>query len=429
MYQTRYFSTKPNYEEFLTATSKNRKPSAIRALQHYLDKPGTISLGGGMPNASTFPIKGILVELSQACGGGTVAIKNPTDAFQYSATAGMPDLVKLLKELQTYEHGMQNPDIQITTGSQDALTKAFEMLLGPEDTLLVEDYTYSGSLTFLRGLKSKLKSIETDNEGIIPDSLAKILSEWDHTVSKKPQVLYTIPTGSNPTGITTPENRKREIYSICCEHNLLLLEDDPYYYLQFKENRVKSFSSIDKYGRVLRFDSLSKIISSGLRLGFASGPKPLVERLNLHMQSTSLHTSGVSQAVTLALFENWRQNEINPFEGFNGHVRRICYFYEEQLKTCVALAQELLSPHATFDVPQAGMFLWLELKSGTDSRIVAEELVKKDSVLVVPGSEFDPMQGSRKSPFIRISYSTASPEQMKRAFTKVAARLKLLESA
>jgi len=95
--------------------------------------------------------------------------------------------------------------------------------------------------------------------------------------------LYTIPTGSNPTGKSIPFSRKKEIYEIAQQHDLIIMEDDPYYYLQF-DKRIPSFLSLDTDGRVLRFDSFSKIVSSGLRLGFATGPAPLVERLNLHMQ-------------------------------------------------------------------------------------------------------------------------------------------------
>ena len=81
-------------------------------------------------------------------------------------------------------------------------------------------------------------------------------------------------------------DRRKEIYQLCSDYNLLLLEDDPYYYLQFEEKdaRAPSFFSMDTEGRVLRFDSFSKILSSGIRLGFVTGPKPLIERLVLHMQ-------------------------------------------------------------------------------------------------------------------------------------------------
>ena len=80
--------------------------------------------------------------------------------------------------------------------------------------------------------------------------------------------------------------RRKQILELCSQYNLILLEDDPYYYLQFEEKHLRppSFFSLDTEGRVIRFDSFSKILSSGIRLGFVTGPKPLIKRLVLHMQ-------------------------------------------------------------------------------------------------------------------------------------------------
>jgi kynurenine/2-aminoadipate aminotransferase len=109
---------------------------------------------------------------------------------------------------------------------------------------------------------------------------------------------YTIPTGANPTGASLTLERKKTLYRLAQQYNLLILEDDPYYFLQFNPC-VPSFLSMDVDGRVLRFDSFSKILSSGLRVGFVTGPSELLNRLNLHTQASNLHPSGLSQAVVV----------------------------------------------------------------------------------------------------------------------------------
>ena len=123
---------------------------------------------------------------------------------------------------------------------------------------------------------------------MIPESLKKVLSQWTpgEESTNIPKFLYINPTGANPTGTVLPLERRREIYHLCCEYNLLLLEDDPYYYLQFEEKELRppSFLSMDTEARVVRFDSFSKILSSGIRLGFVTGPKPIIDRIVLHMQ-------------------------------------------------------------------------------------------------------------------------------------------------
>lgn len=78
--------------------------------------------------------------------------------------------------------------------------------------------------------------------------------------------------------------RKRKIYQICQRFNLLIMEDDPYWNIRFDDTPVKSFLSMDKDGRVLRFDSFSKIISSGMRIGWITGPATLVDKIQLDQQ-------------------------------------------------------------------------------------------------------------------------------------------------
>ena len=109
---------------------------------------------------------------------------------------------------------------------------------------------------------------------------------------------HKIHTGSNPTGTTMTLERKKEMYKICCQYNILILEDDPYYFMHFSDELIPSFLSMDIEGRVLRFDSFSKVLSSGLRLGWVTGPKQLVAPIELHVQSSYLHSSALSQVST-----------------------------------------------------------------------------------------------------------------------------------
>jgi len=103
------------------------------------------------------------------------------------------------------------------------------------------------------------------------------------------------------------------------------IADDPYWNLRFKSDNqadLKSFFSMDVDGRVLRFDSLSKVISSGLRVGWVTGPTKLVEHIQLHQQAGTMHPSGLSQAVVSALLQSWGE------KGWNEHVAKVQAFYQ-----------------------------------------------------------------------------------------------------
>ena len=215
--------------------------------------------------------------------------------------------------------------------------------------------------------------------------------------------------------------RRRALYEVAREHDLIILEDDPYYFLQFDyENRLPSLMSMDVDERVLRFDSLSKVLSSGLRLGMVTGPDSLIHRIVLSMQGTCLHTSGVSQAMTLALFDHWSNEDGKG--GFEAHARSVADFYKYQRDAFMQSAEKHLDGLAEWGTPDAGMFAWIKLLGVTDSKSLIYERAVKANVLLVPGVEFDPQR--KGSPYVRASFSTATPEQMDVALERFASVLK-----
>ena len=160
--------------------------------------------------------------------------------------------------------------------------------------------------------------------------------------------------------------------------------------------------------RVLRFDSFSKVIAAGLRTGWCTGPPELIDRLEMHTQATLLHPSGVSQAVVSALFESW-----GGAEGFLRHTDEIAAFYKERRDMFLAAAEAELGDRATFDVPKAGMFVWMSLTGVSDSQELIMRAAAERKVLLVPGVSFVP--GGAASGMVRASYSTATQEQMREA--------------
>lgn len=200
----------------------------------------------------------------------------------------------------------------------------------------------SGILPSLVNLKARLFEAATDTEGVEPTALDDLLSNWTTAEATKdapfPKFLYTTPTGANPSGTSASDSRKRSILAIVRKHNLLLLEDDPYYFLSFEgltanadpvtRQRGKSYFQLETeegskdVGRIVRFDSFSKILSAGLRLGFVTGPKEVLDAIDLDTSSRNLQTSGTSQAIAYALLKTW------GVEGFLKHADNVAKFYQ-----------------------------------------------------------------------------------------------------
>ncbi|XP_057581247.1 kynurenine/alpha-aminoadipate aminotransferase, mitochondrial-like isoform X2 [Hippopotamus amphibius kiboko] len=396
-----------NYARFITATSAAREHSAIRVMAEILGKASksALSLAAGAPNPNMFPFKTavITIENGEAIQFDEEIMKR---ALQYSQSAGLPELLSWLKQLQIklhnpptihYPPSQGQMDICVTCGSQEGLCK-------------------------LQPLGCNMINVSSDEHGIIPDSLREILSKWKPEDSKNPEkntpkLLYTVPNGNNPAGSLLTTKRKKEIYELAREYDFLIIEDDPYYFMQFNKPWAPTFLSMDVDGRVIRADSFSKVLSPGLRIGFISGPKPLMERIVLHIQVSTVHPSTFTQLLVSQLLHQWGE------DGFLAHVERVIDFYRKQRDALLAAADKWLSGLAEWHVPNAGMFLWVKIKGIQDVRKLIEEKAFKKEIFMLPGYNFY-VDSSAPCPYFRASYSLASPEQMDMAFQGLAQFIK-----
>lgn len=257
--------------------------------------------------------------------------------------------------------------------------------------------------------------MQVDEYGLIPSKLESMLNTFHDVGGRaKPRVLYIIPTGQNPGGATLTTERKKEIYKIACRHDLIILEDDPYNFLSygsapappvgrdadFTRPVAPSFFSLDTEGRVLRFDSFSKVLSSGLRLGTVTGPKAFVERMDLVSQAAALHTSGVSQMMVSKLLTHWGAS------GWSEHVRKVSLFYARRRDVFLAAVERHLSGLVDYTVPTAGMFVYFHLRGVADAKRLIETKARDARVLLVPGQSFSPKD--QPSNGVRASFSTAT---------------------
>ncbi|KAJ3357070.1 hypothetical protein GGF32_001192 [Allomyces javanicus] len=451
-----------DYTPYLTAYSRAREESAISALAPVTELPGMISFAGGAPNPATFEI----TNLDLTFKNGTTAKlgeKTTQTALQYGATPGMPDLLAFFEQLQLRVHGAPkyaNPNLKrrilIGNGSQDLLSKAMAALVAPGDSVLVEARSYPGMLSILdpmvKTMNVKLVAVPIDAEGIDPTALAAILDAWPAR-KRKPRVLYTVPTGQNPTGSTTPLARRRAVYAVAQRHDLLVLEDDPYVYLQytlpddaiaekqqppqplvdapphpaspahdadlalgarFASTLVPSYLSLDTDGRVLRFDSLSKVVGGGIRIGYVTGPAPIYERLEFDAQATSLQPTSLAQIVVLALVRDvWWSTP----DRFLAHTARLAAFYRSRrdallrAMSAARLVEDGLVELA--NVPTAGMFLWFRLTTVTDTLALARGPAMDRKVLLLPGIHCVPAASpGQRDRYVRATYALATEEMM-----------------
>lgn len=416
------------YHSFLSKAAKERKPSAIRGLYPLESKPGVISFLAGKPNDAMFPFKSFSFTATCPSNPGevsTVSLSGPdlASGLQYGATAGLPRLIDWFVGLQERSHGRTRNEgwrLSVGTGSQDLIWKAVQSLVDDGDPVLIEAPVYAGVIPMFKALHCEEHEVKTDAHGICSSSLRSLLENWP-AGKPKPKIFYTVPYGCNPTGMTTAIERRREVLQLAREHNFLILEDDPYFYLYFgKSERPPSYFKLEleqpEVGRVMRFDSLSKILSAGMRVGFASGPKPILDVMDLHTATTNLQPSSLAQAITLALLENWGYDE------FYTHTRVVSEFYREKRDVFEKAMRTHLDGLAEWSTPEAGMFFWFKLLLGSDtdegdSKELIEKKAYEGGVLALPGAVFLP--NGRKTAYVRAAFSLSTEEQVNEALRRL----------
>ncbi|GAA5972634.1 hypothetical protein JCM11641_002947 [Rhodosporidiobolus odoratus] len=421
-----------DWNYFISSTGRRWEPSAIRGLFPLEKIPGMVSLLAGKPNAATFPFSSIKVDLKPIIPGDpveTLTVESAAleEGLQYGPTAGLGSLVKWLENLTEVRHSRPKGDwrVSVGSGSQDLINKAFHSLVEEGDSILLESPVYSGTLGLLKQFTCDLVEVRVDSAGLDPDDLEDTLTNWSTKYPGKrfPKLLYTIPTGSNPTGCSCPLERRLRILELVRKHNLLLLEDDAYHFLSFDPDHIiPSYFELEgrnggETGRVVRFDSFSKILSSGMRLGFLTAAKPLADIIDLHTSNTNLQPSSTTQAMVIVLLNKW------GLDGFLAHTRRVAAFYREKRDMFEGVAKKYLDGLATWVSPEAGMFLFLNLHlnpdgtaGGDSSSLISTTAVQK-GVLAVPGAGFLPNEGV--SSYVRVSFSLATEEDAELAFQRL----------
>ncbi|XP_032682526.1 kynurenine/alpha-aminoadipate aminotransferase, mitochondrial-like isoform X2 [Odontomachus brunneus] len=381
----------------------------------YSSPKNTVSLAEGMPNEKTFPFTEISIKLYDGTSF-TLNEKELATALQYLPTQGYPPLVQTLREFQRRAHApplWESRDIVVVSGAQDGLSKVLEAVIGTGDPILVPDPFYPGVEVVVAPHQAEIIAIPEDDDGPIPEILRETLRNRKLSGEKMPKIMYINPTGSNPTGIIIPLERRKEIYSLACEYNFLILDDDPYYFMHFDKEETRSFLSLDTEGRVIRLDSFSKVISSGIRVGFMTAAAPLVASVEVHIQSSHLHTPTLSQVILYKLLKMW------GYDGMMGHYMRIRCFYKERRDVLAALARKHLNGLVDFNLPKGGFFLWIKVRGIKDTWKMMMQRGVKEGVIMAPGAAFmkDPTKPCNA---IRASFAKVSYEEMDLAMERLA---------
>ncbi|MGK3274791.1 PLP-dependent aminotransferase family protein [Comamonas kerstersii] len=388
----------------LAARAAKMNSSAIREILKLTDRPGIISMAGGLPSPASFPISAF----TQACN--TVMERDGAAALQYSTTEGFPALRQAIADFLPWD---VNPDqILITTGSQQALDLIGKVFLDKGSRILVEKPTYLGALQAFTPFEPTPVGVNSDDEGMLIDDFAAKVGTGEH----KARLAYVLPNFQNPTGRTMSEARRQALVEKARELDIPLIEDNPYGDLWYEGEPPLPLAARNPEG-VIYMGSFSKVLAPGLRVGFIVAPKSVYGKLTQAKQAADLHSPSFNQRVVAEVMK----------DGFlHSHIPTIRAMYKVQRDVMLmALEAEMEGLGVTWTRPVGGMFLWVRLPEGMDAQVLLAEAVER-GMAFVPGAPFYADEAETNT--LRLSYVTVSPEQIRQGVAALAAAIRALQA-
>jgi 2-aminoadipate transaminase len=359
------------YAALFAERTKVMKSSAMRDLMAITERDDVISLAGGLPDTSTFPADSFAALMQQ------VAAESCARALQYAPTEGLEVVKRCIVEVMAAEgvHDVDSDDVLVTTGGQQVIDLVCKTLIDPGDVIVAEAPTYPGAVPAFCAYQAHVEQVEMDRDGMRVDELEATLDRLE-AAGKRPKFIYTVPNFQNPAGVTMSLPRRERLVRLANERELLVLEDNPYGLLRYEGEPVPTLRALDGGEFVIYLGTFSKILSPGIRLGWAAAPRPVLAKMNIGKQAADLCSSSMTQHFVAAYFEDTGR--------WHDYLRSLAEIYRRRRDTMLDALAEHFPAEAEWTRPAGGLFVWATLPDYIDTTdLLARAL--QESVAFVPG--------------------------------------------
>lgn len=378
-------SAYPNWDEYINYSIHKPNQKIIQKINRYEFEKGIIRLGTGELSPELFPkdlMEKVLLDLSKTM-----------DSMNYEEAQGLYELrAEIARYLKNYDLDMKPEEILITSGSLQAFHLISIGLLQPGSTIYVERPSYLKSLHVFQSAGMNLRGIPMKEDGLDLEYLKKNLKK------SGTNLLYTIPTYQNPTGILMGRKKRQELMDFIRENRIPVIEDDAYRELYLEEEPPPPLKSMDQSGNVIYSGTLSKVFSPGIRIGWLAGPQAVMERLGDIKMQTDYGSSSISQKIAL----EWIGK--GYYEKYRDRLRSVLL---KRRRLVLELLDRHFSDIASWNSPKGGFYIWVKLDSRINSTRLFNECLE-EKILINPGSIYDFDENSA----IRLSYAYATEEEL-----------------
>lgn len=370
------------------------KPSAIREIFKSLTDPSIISFAAGNPNPLSFPVEA-LAKIS-----ADIFASDAAYALQYGITEGYAPLRESIaaRIYEKFGIGREFDQTIVTTGGQQGIELACKAFCNEGDAVICENPSFIGALNAFRSNGARTIGVPLRADGIDLTVLEETLR-----TEKKAKLLYLIPTFQNPSGITSTLENRRAVYALAKKYGVVILEDNPYGELRFAGEDVPTYKSFDTDGLVIYCSSFSKILSSGMRIGFVNAPAEIIAKMVVAKQVEDVHTNLFAQMLCHRYMAEY---------DMDAHVAMIRELYRDKAGRMLAALDAEMPQSVAYTRPEGGLFLWCTLPDGRDAAPFVKKFLE-NKVAVVPGSAFMCVENAPSDSF-RLNYSMPSDEDIDR---------------
>lgn len=338
---------------------------------------------GGRPDPYTFPTEGLIAASEKALR------KLGGDLVNYPGESGYSGLRELASMRFERREGVPLPidNISITSGSMQALELVLGTLINPGDTVLTEEFTYSGTLGIMRHFEANIEGVSMDYiDGMDMDALASKLEELK-SKNIRPALIYTTSNHQNPTGAILSLERRHRMLALAEEYDTIIVEDDCYGDIDFTSTPTPdSLFKLDTSNRVIFIATFSKILGAGVRQGYFVAQQPYYGQI--HQNRWDGGTSALASAIVAEFF----------MEHLEAHLVKTNAAVGAKCRAVVDTLDAHVSDLCTWTRPRGGLFLWIDLPESTDMQKL-QQLASEKGVGYSNGSAFhyanDPVKAIR----------------------------------
>jgi 2-aminoadipate transaminase len=366
-------------------------------------RPGIIELGWGHPPLDLLP--------TEAMGQAAVAAlaRHGAEALTYGYTSGPGPLIAWLCERIHGQEGRQPTldEILITAGNSQAFDQILTLCTQPGDTVLVESPTYHLAVRILRDHPLNLVAVPVDQDGLIIEALQQTLADL-RRAGVRPRLLYTIPTFHNPTGVCLSPARRQALVTLAAEAGFVIVEDDVYRERAYDAPAPPSLWSLAP-DQVIRMGSFAKSLAPGVRLGWLTGPAPLITR----MADGGLLDSGggINHFAALVVNELCHNGE------YEAQIARLKQAYTAQRNALLTALETFMPPGCSWYRPGGGFFAWIFLPPDLHTRQLLP-LAEANGVAYLPAATF--CLDGRLPNALRLSFSLYGPAELTEGVRRLA---------